>query len=622
MEISNTIFWYALLTVAVLFIISGIDDLIFDIGYWSIYFYRKIKYRKKIKSFKLQKAIEIPEKKIALIIPCWQESTVIPGMLKYNIPKLYYENYDVFVGVYPNDKKSIKVLNEISSEMNNLHIVVADHDGPTNKADNLNSIYKYLINHEKDNKNTYKILVMHDVEDVVHPLSLKFFNYLIEEKKVIQVPVYPLEVPNNFWVHWTYNDEFSEMHTKELVFREAIKGFVPSAGVGTAFHRDAINDLAKQNNDMPFSIESFTEDYNSTLRLSKINYKEIFMLHKISRVKFKKKFGFFGKKVPKTIQEPIATRSLFPTTYSKAVKQRSRWILGISFQEWSLSGITGNLSTKYLLFHDRKGIITNFIAGFGYIILLYWIIIYIMSLFDPSIVTLSDYFNAYPETLILVYITTAIMLQRIFERCIATYRIYGFLASLLSIPRIFVSNIINMHALTRALLVFLHAVRKKKQTPWSKTTNFFPTDEQLLNYTNKLGDLLINTSIIENQDLINALNEQSKTGEKLGYILLRQKKITEDQLLYALSKIAHLTIAKIKKADILKKNQIKHIKPQNYDWLIEHYIFPIKISKDKIITMAISDPETLLLIKETQLRIEPYKCKFVITKWGAHLKDI
>ncbi len=78
---------------------------------------------------------------------------------------------------------------------------------------------------------------------MIHQLSLKLYNYLIPRKDMIQLPVLPLEVNYFNFTHWVYNDEFAESHTKDIIVREAIHGLVPSAGVGTAFSRKAIEML-------------------------------------------------------------------------------------------------------------------------------------------------------------------------------------------------------------------------------------------------------------------------------------------------------------------------------------------------------------------------------------------
>ena len=43
------------------------------------------------------------ESKIAIMIPCWDEEAMIEQMLEYNLGAIDYENYDIWLGVYPND---------------------------------------------------------------------------------------------------------------------------------------------------------------------------------------------------------------------------------------------------------------------------------------------------------------------------------------------------------------------------------------------------------------------------------------------------------------------------------------------------------------------------------------
>jgi bacteriophage N4 adsorption protein B len=78
-----------------------------------------------------------------------------------------------------------------------------------------------------------------------HPSSLtKLFNYLMPEKAMVQIPVFPIEPEMNFknffkyMISSTYADEFAENHTKDIMVRKQIKGIIPSAGVGTAFARE------------------------------------------------------------------------------------------------------------------------------------------------------------------------------------------------------------------------------------------------------------------------------------------------------------------------------------------------------------------------------------------------
>nr|BFE97275.1 hypothetical protein GCM10020185_78110 [Pseudomonas brassicacearum subsp. brassicacearum] len=82
---------------------------------------------------------------------------------------------------------------------------------------------------------TFAGVVLHDSEDVLHPLELRLFNYLLPRKDMIQLPVVSLERNWYEWVAGVYMDEFAEWHGKDLVVRESMTDTVPSAGVGTCF---------------------------------------------------------------------------------------------------------------------------------------------------------------------------------------------------------------------------------------------------------------------------------------------------------------------------------------------------------------------------------------------------
>ena len=107
------------------------------------------------------------------------------------------------------------------------------HPGPTCKADCLNFIVQAIFAHEARSGVQFAGVVLHDSEDVLHPLELQLFNYLLPRKDMIQLPVTSLE--REWWelVAGTYMDEFAEWHAKDLVVRESVTGLVPSAGVGT-----------------------------------------------------------------------------------------------------------------------------------------------------------------------------------------------------------------------------------------------------------------------------------------------------------------------------------------------------------------------------------------------------
>ena len=76
-------------------------------------------------------------------------------------------------------------------------------------------------------------------------------------------------------------------------------------------------------------------------------------------------FGF-GKERDIHLTMPLCVREFFPDTFRTAYRQRARWTLGIGLQGWKQTGWSGSLANRYLLFRDRKGIVTAFVGIIAY----------------------------------------------------------------------------------------------------------------------------------------------------------------------------------------------------------------------------------------------------------------
>lgn len=146
---------------------------------------------------------------------------------------------------------------------------------------------------------------------------------------MVQIPVFSMEVPWNYFTAGTYCDEFAEHHIKNLAVREKLNGFIPSAGVGTAFSREALDTIAENKQNMIFNTDSLTEDYEIGLKFSQFNFKQI-LPRKTIRIKRQWK-GFTAAFIPSFIKKVfayknqfIATREYFPSMVKAAVKQKGQ----------------------------------------------------------------------------------------------------------------------------------------------------------------------------------------------------------------------------------------------------------------------------------------------------------
>lgn len=612
--ITYFVMWYFLVVLAVLFIISGIDDLFFDGYYWTRYLYRMWKTRH-YKPLTYEQLSAKKEQMIAVLVPCWHEAGVIGTMLRHNCYSIDYSNYYFFVGVYENDPATVREVQEVADLIGNVRCVIGKLPGPTNKAANLNGVYDYVREFEKTLDDKFSIFVFHDSEDIIHPLSFKLYNYLIPRKDMIQIPVFPLEV--NYWnfTHWLYADEFSENHTKDIIVRESIHGHVPSAGVGTAFSRHALEILEDPITKVPFSIDSLTEDYRTSLGIRIHQLKQIFVSETVIRMKWQPR-GFFRKGyVQKPVREYIATRALFPLEYTKAVRQKARWIIGIVFQEWKHTQWPKEWAIKFTLAHDRKSFITHFINGFGYFVFLFWLIYSLLTYANPEYPSLQEQLNLHPWVWWLVVIVTLIMIERLLQRMIAIRRVYGWIPALLSIPRAFYGNLLNLHALIRAYRVYYAAPQSNtssKQPVWDKTDHHFPGSHILTPYRRKLGDLLLKDKRITQSQLDAAIRQQQATGKRLGEVLCQLNLITRRELLQLLSEQYKL--------DLIPKHSLELYSPDDLP-LSDKLIHWLKMNNAKVVSfdkatntlsLGIDDPTNELLIEKIINRVYPYKVHFML----------
>src|SRR5262249_32971139 len=155
------------------------------------------------------------------------------------------------------------------------------------------------------------------------------------------------------FTHGTYCDEFAQSHLKELHVRVALGGFLPSAGVGTAYRRRALDRLAWNNGGQPFDPTSLTEDYRTGLELHRLGCSEV-LLDAFSSAQSRERKGADPSV---RLTGPAATREYFPRPFRAAVRQKARWIAGIALQSWQQFGWQAGPGQLYWLWRDRKGLL-------------------------------------------------------------------------------------------------------------------------------------------------------------------------------------------------------------------------------------------------------------------------
>lgn len=570
-----------LVFVSIVFFISGLDDFFIDLFHIVRSLYRRLFVMRRYSPLTEKQLLDPPEKPVAVMIPAWDESAVIRRMLDNNLRTVNYSRYHLFVGTYPNDPKTQREVEFVRERYDNVHRIVCPKDGPTNKADCLNWIYQGIRNFEQEQGIEFDIFVLADAEDVLHPLSLKLFNYLIPRKDMIQLPVFPLEMKWHEFTAGHYADEFAENHSKDLLVRERLTGNLPSAGVGCAFSRRAMTIVAKDQENQLFNIESLTEDYEFGVRLGRYGLKQIFARQVVYREATSKN-RWTGRIRTRKVREYIATREYFPNRFGQAVRQKSRWMLGINLQAWASLGWTRDWWTDYALARDRKALVSQLAILVGYVVLAVILFIWgLQHLYQGS--------YRYPPLIeqgswlwYLVLIDTFFLLFRFVERAFWVQRIYGWAQALLSAPRLVWGNVINIAATIRALTQWLKARMTGKLVQWDKTDHAFPSEEVLRSYRRKLGDLLLERRFITVGQLETALEMQRKNHRPLGAILLEQGWVAEDDLVRILGVQFHLSTRKINPSQV-PPQVVGLVTPE----VAETFgVFPLELNADGRLVLA------------------------------------
>ncbi|MDE3899248.1 glycosyl transferase family protein [Vibrio coralliilyticus] len=521
--------------------VCGIDDLFIDVYYWVRRFWRETTTYKKYSRKEAKELYKKPEQPLAIMVPAWQEHGVIGKMAELAASQLDYENYQIFVGTYPNDPETQSDVDKVCAQYPNVHKVVCARPGPTSKADCLNNVIASIIEFEKKAKLEFAGFILHDSEDVLSSMELRLFNYLLPDKDLIQLPVYPY---TRKWYQMTpghYADEFAELHGKDVVVREAIAGQVPSAGVGTCFSRKSVLRLLVEGDGLPFDVQSLTEDYDIGFRLKQWGMNEIFVRFPVIDKDLQTlKEDAFGVSLREG--SVVCVREYFPTTFSTAVRQKSRWIIGIVFQGFKNHKWTNDWRVNYFLWRDRRGVISN-VAGFLAMFLLIQLVsLSLYSNFVEGAYRFMSLIGNDPFTYAILTFNALLLANRLFQRFYFVSRYYGYAEGVLSIVRLAWGNVINFAANLRAIRQVIEQ-GDPRRVAWDKTTHDFPS-VTVAKRKKPLGQILVEKGHLSSKQLETVILEKPK-NKLLGMYLVESALVSNEQLSEAIAEQCQMPYVKV-----------------------------------------------------------------------------
>jgi adsorption protein B len=516
--------------------------------------------------------LDLNERRIAIFVPCWKESAVIGNMVRHNLTAIRYQNFDFFLGVYPNDQPTVAVATHLSQSYPNVHAAVCPHPGPTSKADCLNWVYRRMIDFEMQHDVRFDTIVMHDAEDLIHPEALPLINRERETYAMVQVPVLPLPTPPLEITHGIYCDEFAEFQTLDMHARQFSGSFVPSNGVGTGFAREILERLASEREEV-FDSASLTEDYEIGIYIHAAGYRQLFA--PLTRVN----------------NEFIATREYFPRTVNTAIRQRTRWVTGIALQCWERRGWGGSWRTRYWFWRDRKGLVANPLSLLTNLLFMAGLTDFVLSVANdrPWAFAVNN-----PRIAFLCFLTMSLQCVRLALRMFCVGRIFGHKFALGVPVRSFHANLINCFAALRAMWRYAHAKHEKRVLVWQKTEHHYPTGNNLSQPRRDFAEVLVSGGFMTAEQIADIRADLSPYAD-FEEFFLRREFLSDADLCRVISLQTGVPLSRIDVARV--KQQVARSLPTHVER--RHGVVPVDIQAGRLVIAGrrVPSPQALEEIK-------------------------
>jgi adsorption protein B len=437
-----------LLFAGVFFLIGALDDLAIDAVWLWLRLTGRARTPRRSRKALQHRPLHGP---VAVLIPAWQEAAVIGQTIRHLLGSWPQAELRLYVGCYRNDPDTLAAGMAAARRDPRLRLVIHDRDGPSTKADCLNRLYHALTIDEARSGQRFASVVFHDAEDLVDPAALGLLDETIATgADFAQLPVEPLVARHRGWfarhVASHYCEEFAEAHAKGMVVRDALGAALPGAGVGCAASRNALERLAARRSDgRPFAEDSLTEDYELGLAIAANG----------GHCRFVRARGEDGRL--------IATRALFPDWLAGAVRQKSRWVLGIALLGWDRVGWSGGAIERWMRARDRRGPLTALVLMAGYILLL------LTGLLGIAVIAgMAEPIRLTPALTALLAVNSLAFVWRTAARFAFTAREYGVAEGLWAVLRIPLTNVIAIIAGRRAVFSYIRTLAGRVAA-WDKT---------------------------------------------------------------------------------------------------------------------------------------------------------
>jgi adsorption protein B len=173
-------------------------------------------------------------------------------------------------------------------------------------------------------------------------------------------------------------------------------------------------------------------------------------------------------------QRWIATQGYFPDTLATAIRQKSRWVTGITLQSWQRYGWSAGPRQLYWLWRDRKGLLVHPTSLLANALCAYGMMRWVWMSAQGQPWTALASFEDDAALIALLAANFGLLIWRQAFRMYFVTRLYGFGLGLTVPLRAPWGNLINVCATCRAVWQFAAARVGNFRLEWDKTAHTFP----------------------------------------------------------------------------------------------------------------------------------------------------
>jgi adsorption protein B len=220
--------------------------------------------------------------------------------------------------------------------------------------------------------------------------------------------------------------------------------------VACAFERKMLGRLSDPFYGGPFDPSSLTEDYEAGLQIAHMGGRGVF-------VRMRDGTGAL-----------VATHEYFPDTMEAAIKQKARWMVGISLAGWDRMGWHGGPAEWWMRIRDRRATLAALVLFAAYVAFFLSCVIAFANLLIPLQPPPLP-----PLVESLLWFNFWLMSWRTIVRALFVGRIYGWRSGMMSVPRTVIANFIAIAAAQRAIVLYAGSLLGRPLV-WDKTQHKFP----------------------------------------------------------------------------------------------------------------------------------------------------